>query len=182
MIAFIVTLHLLSNFILPGITSSTASTQHEIIQLANPFQKFIGEWTLKNDDWSHNWGNGTENIKIKKHHTLCKALNTGNSLLAVIDGPPPHGHIFWTYNPIKKEVQHLSSFGESRIGVGKGTVNENGDVTLKISFEGEGEGTYRIYNYKWVSENEYEMKSVQYDSQDQPTGFFYGGTFVRMNK
>lgn len=35
----------------------------------NPFKKFIGEWTLKDDNWSHNWGNGTENIKIPNHHT-----------------------------------------------------------------------------------------------------------------
>src|SRR5690606_6047872 len=50
----------------------------------NPFNKFVGEWTLKNDNWSQNWGNGTENIKIPNHHTICKELNTDNSLLAVI--------------------------------------------------------------------------------------------------
>ncbi len=84
----------------------------------NPFKKFIGEWTLKDDNWSQNWGNGTENIKIPNHHTVCKELNTANSLLAVIDGTPPYGHIFWSYNPVKKEVDHLSSFGTTRAGVG----------------------------------------------------------------
>ncbi|MEO5564752.1 MAG: hypothetical protein ABIR18_15000 [Chitinophagaceae bacterium] len=148
----------------------------------NPFKKFIGEWTLKNDDWTQNWGQGTEHIKIPNHHTVCRELNTANSLLAIIDGAPPHGHIFWTYNPIKKEVGHLSSFGESRIGVGKGSVNENGDVTLKVSFEGEAEGTYRIYTYKWVSDDEYDLKSIQYNDKDEPTGFLYGGTFVRIIK
>ncbi|MBT1697339.1 hypothetical protein KK083_10655 [Fulvivirgaceae bacterium PWU4] len=147
----------------------------------NPFKKFIGEWTLKADDWTQNWGQGMEHIKIPHHHTVCKPLNTDNSLLAVIDGTPPFGHIFWTYNPVKKEVHHLSSFGEIRCGVGKGTVNDNGDVTLKVSFEGEAEGTYRIYTYKWISENEYELRSTQYDNKDKPTGLFYGGNFIRIN-
>lgn len=146
----------------------------------NPFKKFIGEWTLKDDNWSQNWGQGMEHIKIPNHHTVCKELNTANSLLAVIDGTPPFGHIFWSYNPVKKEVHHLSSFGESRSGVGKGTVNVNGDVTLKVSFEGEPEGTYRIYTYKWISDDEYEMKSVQYNAKDEATGGFYGGIFIRI--
>lgn len=160
-------------------SQETTSTKPES---KNPFHKFIGEWTLKDDNWSHNWGNGIENIKIPNHHTICKELNTANSLLAVIDGTPPYGHIFWSYNPAKKEVDHLSSFGTSRAGVGKGTVNENGDVSLKISFADEPEGTYRLYSYKWISEDEYEMKSVQYDAKDKPTGFFYGGTFVKIDR
>ena len=152
------------------------------LQSKNLFKKFIGEWTLKNDDWSQNWGSGRENIKIPGHHTICKALNTENSLLAVIDGTPTYGHVFWTYNPVTKEVEHLSSFGESRTGVGKGTVNENGNVTLKISFEGEPVGTYRLYTYKWVNANEYDLMSVQYDAKDKPTGNFYGGTFIRIQR
>ncbi len=146
----------------------------------NPFKKFIGEWTLKNDDWSQNWGQKTEQIKIPHHHTVNRNLNTANSLISVIDGTPPFGHIFWTYNPVKKEVHHLSSFGELRCGVGKGTINDKGDVTLKLSFEGEAEGTYRIYNYTWISDNEYEMKSVQYNINNKPTGLFYGGNFIRI--
>lgn len=146
----------------------------------NPFNKFIGEWTLKDDNWSQNWGQGDEHIKIPNHHTICRELNTDNSLLAVIDGTPPYGHIFWSYNPVKKEVDHLSSFGTTRAGVGKGTVNENGDVSLKISFADEPEGTYRLYTYKWISENEYDLKSIQYDAKGKPTGNFYGGTFIRI--
>lgn len=146
----------------------------------NPFNKFIGEWTLKDDNWTQNWGSGTENIKIPNHHTTCQQLNTDNSLLAVIDGVPPYGHIFWSYNPVKKEVDHLSSFGTTRAGVGKGTVNENGDVSLKISFADEAEGTYRLYTYKWISENEYELRSIQYNANNKPTGLLYGGVFIRL--
>ena len=149
------------------------------LEQANPFKKFFGEWTLKGDNWSHNWGNGTENIKIPGHYTLSKPINTINSVLSVID-TEPKGHILWSYNPVKKEVRHLSSFGTSRIGVGKGTIDENGNLTLKVSFEGETEGSYRIYNYKWISDNEYELKSVQYNDKNEPTGLFYSGNFVRI--
>jgi hypothetical protein len=48
-----------------GYSQEATSTQ---LKPKNPFDKFIGEWTLKDDNWSHNWGNGTENIKIPNHH------------------------------------------------------------------------------------------------------------------
>lgn len=158
---------------------STSFANTPVAKQANPFAKFFGEWTLKNDAWSHNWGNGDENIKIPNHHTLSKGINTENSVLSIVD-TPPKGHILWTYNPVKKEVHHLSSFGELRIGVGQGTVNENGDLRLKVSFEGEAPGTYRIYTYQWITEDEYELKSIQYDDKDKATGLFYGGRFIRI--
>lgn len=154
--------------------------QSSIQRSTNPFQRFVGEWTLKDDAWSHNWGQGVEHIKIPHHHTLCKGLNTENSLLSIVDATSPRGHIFWSYNRTTNEVYHLSSFGQARNGVGKGRVDENGDVTLKVSFEGEQEGTHRIYTYKWISDDEYEMMSIQYNAEDKPTGLFYGGTFVRL--
>lgn len=148
----------------------------------NPFKNFIGEWTLKDNSWTHNWGHGTETIEIQKHHTISTQINTANTLFSIIDGPQPNGHIFWSYNPIIKEVHHLSSFGALRAGVGKGNISERGDVTLRISFEGEPKDTYRIYKYIWISPEEYHMKSVQYNSNDEPTGLFYEGTFVRLPK
>lgn len=148
---------------------------------ASPFARFFGEWTLKNDDWSQNWGNGDEHIKIPHHHTLSKPINTANTVLSIVD-TPPKGHILWAYNPVKKEVRHLSSFGELRIGVGQGTVSDKGDLRLKVSFEGEAPGTYRIYTYTWLNDDEYELKSVQYDDKNKATGLFYGGRFVRIKR
>jgi len=144
----------------------------------NPFSRFLGEWTLKDDAWSQNWGRVSENIRIPNHHTSCRAINTNNSVLCVVDTPPA-GHILWAFNPVKKIVHHLSSFGELRIGTGEGSLNEKGDLHLKVSFEGEAPGTYRIYDYVWVSANEYDMKSVQFDASSKATGLFYGGRFVR---
>ncbi|MEM6378887.1 MAG: nuclear transport factor 2 family protein, partial [Bacteroidota bacterium] len=103
-------------------------------------------------------------------------------LLSIIDGPEPNGQIYWSYNPNTKEVQHLSSFGEIRAGKGSGTVNEQGDVQLKLVFEGEPKGTYRIYNYRWLDGDTYHMKSVQFGENDKPTGLFYEGTFVRIKE
>jgi hypothetical protein len=53
---------------------------------ANPFARFIGEWTLKDDAWSQNWDGATENIKIPNHHTTCRAINTDAA-----EGPHPLG-------------------------------------------------------------------------------------------
>ena len=52
---------------------------------------------------------------------------------------------------------------------------------IRISFADEPVGTYRLYTYKWISENEYDLKSIQYNDKNEPTGYFYGGTFIRIN-
>ncbi len=158
-------------------------SERENLQISgNPFKRFIGEWALKEDRWSQNWGQGTEHIKIPNHHTLSQTLNTDNSLLSTVDATSPRGHILWSYNRTTRQVHHLSSFGTARNGVGTGTVNQNGDVTLKVSFGGEQADTHRIYTYKWISEDEYELMSIQYDSKNKPTGHFYGGTFIRIRQ
>jgi len=170
------------SFELNGRPSNEALLDSISTQPKNPFHNFIGEWTLKDDKWSQNWGSGQETIQIPNHHTVSSQINTDNSLLSIIDGPEPNGHIFWSYNPNTKEVFHLSSFGTVRAGNGKGTINEKGDLYLKLFFEGEPEGTYRIYTYTWLHKNEYHMKSIQYDQNDQPTGLFYEGSFIRVSK
>ena len=53
-------------------------------------------------------------------------------------------------------------------------------MKLKLFFEGEPAGTYRIYHYIWLNEDEYYMKSTQFDAKNEPTGLFYAGTFVRL--
>ncbi|NAS11144.1 Cif family virulence factor [Poritiphilus flavus] len=148
----------------------------------NPFTRFMGEWTLKDDRWIQNWGDKTDTIRIANHHTVSRQLNTQNSLLSIIDGPEPNGHIFWSYNPNTKEVSHLSSFGTIRAGVGQGTFDEKGDLSLKIRFEGEPNNTYRIYHYSWISKDSYNMRSIQYDNNHRPTGLFYEGTFNRIRQ
>jgi ketosteroid isomerase-like protein len=75
----------------------------------------------------------------------------------------------------------LSSFGQIRAGVGKGEFYGQGNLRLKVSFEGEAHGTYRIYTYEWVSSSEYALLSKQYDQDGKPTGLFYKGNFVRVN-
>jgi hypothetical protein len=145
---------------------------------ANVFSRFLGEWTLKDDAWSQNWGGASEHIKIPNHHTTCAAINTDNTVLCVVD-TQPRGHILWAFNPVAKEVRHLSSFGELRIGTGQGSLDDKGNLRLKVSFEGEAPGTYRVYDYVWINADEYDMQSVQRDASGRKTGLFYGGRFVR---
>ncbi|MEM8888849.1 MAG: nuclear transport factor 2 family protein [Bacteroidota bacterium] len=146
----------------------------------NPFKAFIGEWTLKGNNWTLNWGNGTETLQIPAHHTTSSQINTEYSLLSIIDGPEPNGHIYWTFDPASEKVSHSSSFGSLRIGRGTGALDAQGNLTLKVHFTDEAEETYRMYTYTWINENEYELKSIQYDKTGKETGLFYSGNFVRL--
>lgn len=185
--------HLLFLLILSGCASTQTKITYErngrpsnreirnnVADSDNPFASFIGEWTLKDDTWIQNWGGENDTLLIPEHHTVCVEVNTSNSLLSIVDGPEPNGHIFWSYNPNTEEVEHLSSFGSIRIGKGHGAFYGDQNLRLTISFEGEAYGTYRIYTYHWISEDEYALNSIQYDQNDQPTGLFYKGNFVRI--
>jgi hypothetical protein len=147
----------------------------------NPFAPFFGEWTLKQDKFQQVWdGKTVENLVIPGHYTKCAPINTDRSVLCVVDAGDLKGHIFWSYDGDQKQVHHLSHFGTARNGVGVGTLNEKGDLRSKVSFQGEPEGSYRIYEYTWVSRDEYTMMSRQFTREDKPTGNWYGGTFVRL--
>lgn len=149
-------------------------------QSSNIFSPFIGEWTLKENKFEQVWdGKTKETLTILNHHTKCKPVNTDKSVLCVVDTPELKGHIFWTYDSDQNQIHHLSHFGQNRNGVGTGTINNNGDLKTRVRFQGESEGSYRIYDYKWVSKDEYTMHSTQYDSTGKTTGNWYGGIFVR---
>jgi hypothetical protein len=147
---------------------------------ANPFAKFAGQWTLKANAWQQGYDNNIDVVQIPDHCTICKAVNTDNSMLCVIEAPSSRGHIFWSYNSTANEVRWLSSFYTNRSGTGAGSFESNGDLSFKVTFEGEPDGSYRLYSYRWISENEYVLRSVQYDKNNKPTGSYYGGTFVRV--
>lgn len=146
----------------------------------NTFKAFVGEWTLKGNIFEQIWdGKTLQRVTIPNHHTKCDAINTDKSILCIIDAGELKGHILWSYDSNKKQVHHLSHFGETRNGVGRGALDELGNLTTRVSFQGEPEGSYRIYKYRWISKNEYTMKSVQYSPNGEETGNWYGGTFVR---
>jgi hypothetical protein len=150
-------------------------------QAGNPFARFFGEWTLKGDRFQQVWdGKTVETLAIPNHHTKCGAINTNRSVLCVVTTPDLAGHILWTYDGDHKLVHHLSHFGTARNGVGTGSLNDRSDLRLKLSFQDEPQGSYRIYEYLWVSDDEYSMMSRQYDREGKPTGNWYGGSFVRL--
>ncbi|MEM9232609.1 MAG: hypothetical protein AAGA69_00040 [Pseudomonadota bacterium] len=147
----------------------------------NPFASFFGEWTLKDDKFQQVWdGETLQTLEIKNHHTNCQPVNTDRSVLCVVDAGDFNGHIFWARDERGLHIHHLSHFGTSRLGTGKGIIDENGDLHLTISFTDEPEGTYREYTYRWITVDEYEMISTQFGADGEPTGNWYGGTFIRL--
>ncbi len=149
----------------------------------NPFSPFFGVWTLKGDTFNQVWdGKTLETVNIPNHITICKPINTAQSMLCEVNASSFAGHILWTMNTESQIVSHLSHFGDARHGVGSGTLDANDNFISKVSFQGEPEGSHRQYQYKWHSKDEYEMKSVQYSESGEPTGNWYGGTFIRLDE
>lgn len=147
-----------------------------------PFDQFLGQWTLVENDWSQRWDrHTTQDIKIKNHYTLCTTLNTVHSILCSVESPDLQGHIIWTLDPITQQVHHLSSFGTQRTGVGEGTIDSQGNLKLIISFASEGPNTYREYVYEWQSANTYKLISKQFENGINTTNF-YSGNFVRIEE
>ncbi|MEM7765811.1 MAG: hypothetical protein AAF290_17245 [Pseudomonadota bacterium] len=146
-----------------------------------PFERFVGEWTLEDDRFEQVWdGETREVVSIPGHHTDCAALNTDYSVLCVVDAGGLKGHILWVASADRLTVRHLSHFGDRRVGEGVGALDDEGNLALMIRFEDEPAGTYRRYTYEWLNDNRYKMTSVQFGSDDEPTGNWYGGVFVRL--
>jgi hypothetical protein len=146
-----------------------------------PFAAFAGEWTLKDDKFQHvGDGRNVETLTIPNHHTKCAKVNTDRSILCVVKAGDLNGHILWTYDSAKKRVHWLSHFGTQRTGHGSGTFDAASNLTFRLNFTDEPEGSYREYRYTWLSPDEYRMMSRQYQSDGRATGNWYGGTFVRL--
>lgn len=174
--------HTLTLAVLLGLTTLGSTVQHPPpTAAANPFAPFFGTWTLQNDHFQQVWdGQTVETLTIPNHITVCKPINTDQSVLCVVDAGDLKGHILWSFNTDAQQVHHLSHFGTARSGVGTGTLSATGNLTTRVRFQGEPPGSYRIYQYEWLSADAYTMHSAQYDSTGQATGNWYGGTFVRV--
>lgn len=145
------------------------------------FAAFIGEWTLKEDRFQQVWdGRTVETLSIANHYTKCDSLNSTHSTICVVNAGDLKGQIYWAFDTKKKTLHHLSHFGTHRIGVGMGFIDGDGNLKNRVTFTDEPEGTYRIYEYVWVSADEYTMMSRQYNADNIATGNWYGGTFVRI--
>ena len=145
------------------------------------FARFFGTWTLRDDQFQQVWDTRTlETLTIPNHLTNCAPVNTAKSVLCVVDAGDLRGHILWAFDDASSELRHLSHFGTSRLGAGRGTLSEGGDLTITIRFSDEPEQTYRVYEYRWIDKNAYSMVSRQFHDDGSQTGNWYGGTFVRV--
>ncbi len=164
-----------------GLHNTQLAYSAEIEHSQFPFARFLGDWTLEDDRFQQVWdGNTLQTVSIPDHFTHCAPVNTQSSVLCVVDAGGLKGHILWVVSEDRRSVRHLSHFGDRRVGVGTGALASNGDLSLTIRFEDEPTGTYRRYTYHWLDADRYEMTSVQYGSDEDPTGNWYGGTFVRI--
>lgn len=163
---------------LVGVSSSVSADEGEP---GYAFEKFLGEWKLKDDRFQQVWdGKTIETLSIPRHRTDCSKVNTEQSVLCKVDAVDFQGHILWAADQTAGEIHHLSHFGSSRLGRGIGKLDPDGNLRLRIHFSDEPDATYRVYDYRWISDDEYEMISRQYDDQGRATGNWYGGSFVRV--
>ncbi|NRA29954.1 MAG: hypothetical protein HRU11_06790 [Parvularculaceae bacterium] len=145
-----------------------------------PLAAFHGTWLLENDRFEQVWdGKTVEVLTIPNHVTECEPLNTVGSVLCQVSAGDFTGHILWTTNGPDESVRHQSHFGTSRLGVGQGELDDDGNLRLTIQFSDEPEGTYRFYEYVWNGHNRYTMLSTQYGQDGEPTGNYYKGSWVR---
>lgn len=149
----------------------------------HPFSAFFGLWTLENDQFQQVWdGETVETLSIPGHLTRCEPLNTVGSVLCLVDAGGFEGHILWSVSSDGETVAHQSHFGTARLGDGEGRIDDEGNLKLRVSFSDEPSGTYRIYEYSWDGGDRYEMISRQYTSENELTGNWYGGAFVRVDE
>jgi hypothetical protein len=177
-VAFLIVSFGFANKVQSGLTSDTFITSSYILQ-ENPFENFIGEWVLKDDIFENNFG-GEYRADVNPNRSfVAKKMGTSNSMLWVEDFAGFKVDIFWTYDFKKEQIHHLSMSDDIAKGMGK--FKENGDLELKLVYENGCEGCYRIYSFQWKSENEFFFRGKLH-RDGEPTGDFYGGTFIRKVK
>ena len=159
---------------------NTLGNQSNADTTAHPLHRFLGVWTLEDNQWQQRWDEAnTETIEIANHVTTCRLLNTQHSVLCEVESPSLSGHILWSFDPITNKVHHLSSFGANRLGFGEGAIDDNGNLSLSIRFPSEGEQTHREYEYKWLTHSSYSLMSSQFRNNEATTNF-YAGNFVAL--
>lgn len=154
-------------------------------RLPSPFQRYLGNWKFDQAGFSMVWdGKNVVTQKLAGQITECNPINTDRSILCIVtnkrDANWTLGHMLWAYNSETEEISWLSHFYPDRIGVGTGSIDGQGNMRVKVSFQGEPNDTYRIYNWRWLTPDSYEMISKQYSSDGKLTGNWYGGVFKRV--
>jgi hypothetical protein len=145
----------------------------------NVFERYKGEWIMKGGIFeTHFEGKYLKNIdssrlliaRCPSNYSMIWDCNLGSSKVVIL----------WTFNNSTKVVYHLSASSNGPMAQGMGTINSNGDVTLKLFHEGQCETCYRMYRYKFISADEIIFRATFY-IDDKETGDYYGATLIRSN-
>ncbi len=144
----------------------------------NPLEKFKGEWVLK-DNIFESSTNGEYSVDVNPKRTfIALAVNSNTSILWSEDFDGAKVDIFWSYDVESQLVYHLSNTTSNSVGFGKGPINKNGDLNITLNYPDTCETCTRVYSFRWKTDNEFFFRATFY-KDDQPTGDFYGATFIR---
>ena len=144
----------------------------------NPFQKFIGEWVLK-DNIFESSTNGEYTADVNPRRTfIAQTVATDFSILWNEDFDGLKAEIFWTYDIETNTVYHLSNTSTNGLASGKGLLRENGDLDINLIYPDACSTCLRVYSFRWKSENEFSFKAT-FLKDDIPTGDYYGAIFLR---
>lgn len=157
---------------LPSFSSNIDTTE-------NPFQKYLGEWEMKDGIFETNF-KGEYNKNIGPKRSLVASSPTNNSVIWNEDMGDATAIILWAFDKTKKEVYHLSANSTYPMAHGTGTITSNSDIEVKLFFAGECETCYRMYRYKFISDNEFFFRATYY-KDGKETGDYYGATLVKKN-
>lgn len=170
----------LRNLILSSILcfSFVITYANRIDTMQYPLQKFIGEWTLK-DNIFESSNEGVYKADVNPKRTFkAREVNTATSILWDQDFDGFKVDIFWSYDIETKTVYHLSNTSNNGLASGKGLIAENGDMNLTLHYPDACETCSRLYTFQWKSDDEFFFRAI-INKDDKPTGDFYGATFLR---
>ena len=147
--------------------------------IKNPLEMFEGDWILKKDKWKSSFDCNYSETILPNIIFSAQLVDPKNTLRWYYDFKNGfQASVLWVYDEETEILYDLSNNSYNHIGSGSGKFDEKNDLRLKIQFRNLDEKQYTIYQYHWISPDEFDLKATNYND-DSPTGDFYGGTFVR---
>jgi|GEM_PF-1990247 len=160
---------------LPGSTLVGQNT----IASNDKLKLFEGEWKLKDNVWKSRINSVYKEDVNPNRSFVAKAVSPENTILWEEDfDNGAWATLLWTYHKETGRVNHISNTTDNNIGIGVGEFDNNNDLTIKIVYPNGCTNCHRIYSFHWIKAGEFDFKATIF-KDGEPTGDFYGGTFVK---